>query len=125
MGLFSFNKNKKPQQTINWFILKDVQQLEELKKESHQKPVVFFKHSTRCSISSMALNRLESNWQPNTDHVLPVYLDLIAYRNISNQLAEDFEVIHQSPQVLVVKNGKCVYNASHNQIDVELIKAQL
>lgn len=125
MGLFSFGKNKTPKNTINWVVLKEVQQLEDLKKESFNKPVVILKHSTRCSISSMALSRLENYWDLSNEQAVPVYLDLIVYRNISNQIAEDFGVMHQSPQILVIKDGRCSYNASHNQIDSELINAQL
>ncbi len=125
MGLFSFGKNKKPQNDIKWVKLTETQQLDELKKESHEKPIVILKHSTRCSISSMALSRLENYWEISADEATPVYLDLITYRDISNKIAADFNVTHQSPQVLIIKNGNCTYNASHSQIDAETIKEQL
>ena len=125
MGLFSFGKNKSPKNEVNWVVLKEEQQLEDLKKESFEKPVVILKHSTRCSISSMALNRLENYWDVPGETATAVYLDLIVYRNISNKIAADFGITHQSPQILIIKNGACVYNISHNQIDAEAIKAQL
>ena len=70
----------------------------------------------------MALNRLESYWDLESTQAIPVYLDLIQYRNLSDKLASDLGVRHESPQVLLVKNGKCIYTASHSQIDVEDIK---
>lgn len=83
-----------------------------------------FKHSTRCSISSMAKNRVESNWQIDDTHPI-YYLDLIQHRSVSNLIAEKLGVEHQSPQLIVVKNGEAVYNASHNAIQVEEVKAIL
>jgi bacillithiol system protein YtxJ len=73
----------------------------------------------------MALNRLENSWQFTDDQIVPVYLDLIAYRSISNELADRLHVMHQSPQVLLVKDGHCTYHASHNQIDTRSIKSNL
>ncbi len=83
-----------------------------------------FKHSTRCSISSVAKNRLESNW--DLDENTPIYyLDLIRYRSISNLIAEKLGVEHQSPQLILIKNGEAVYNASHNGIQVSDIKTAI
>lgn len=122
MGLFSFGASKK-EQNINWVKFTNAEQLKEFIQESNEQPVMFFKHSIRCSISSMALNRVESDW--DLEDVTPVYLDLINFRNLSNLLAETFEVEHQSPQVILVKDGKSIYNASHNQISVASIKMNL
>jgi bacillithiol system protein YtxJ len=92
----------------------DVTGLDQIKEESKESPVVILKHSTRCPTSSMALNRLERNWDSSKVNDLKhYYLDLIRYRDISNQIASDFDVMHQSPQVLIISDGKCVYNASH------------
>lgn len=122
MGLFSFGASKK-EQNINWVKFTNEEQLKEFIQESNEHPVMFFKHSIRCSISSMALNRVESDW--DLEDVTPVYLDLINFRNLSNLLTETFEVEHQSPQVILVKDGKSIYNASHNQISVASIKMNL
>lgn len=84
---------------------------------------LIFKHSTRCSISSMAFNRFEREF--NLEQVPVFYLDLLVYRSISNQLAESFNVLHQSPQVLLIKAKVCLYNASHNAISTAAIKALL
>ncbi len=107
---------------MNWIELNDLQQLEQIKEQSKLQPVVIFKHSTRCSISSMAKIRLEQD--PLPEGTLFYYLDLIAYRPISGQIAEDFNVYHQSPQILVIKNGECTFNVSHYGISVDKIVAE-
>jgi len=105
---------------MNWNILQSEQQLENLKKNSAHKPQVIFKHSTRCSISSMTKARLERSEEP--EGLDFHFLDLIAHRNLSNKIAGDFKVEHESPQVLVIKNGQCVYNESHNGISMNELK---
>lgn len=102
---------------MNWIILNDEQQLVDIKEKSKEKPQVIFKHSTRCSISSMAKTRLDKASSP-TD-VDFYFLDLIQYRKISNQIADMFSVPHQSPQVLVIKDGKSVYDESHSGIRMD------
>lgn len=103
-----------------WHKLTDISQLQDIINLSkEQSPsgvtVLIFKHSTRCSISSMALNRLESKWID--DEKIPAYyLDLLNHRDISNEIAIVFSVEHASPQVLLIKNGVSVYNASHTNI---------
>ena len=104
---------------MNWIPLTNQQQLVDIKAESHKHPVVIFKHSTTCSISNMAKNRLE-RVQPITD-VSFYYLDLLQHRSISNQVAEYFGVRHESPQILLLKNGECVYDESHNGISMDEI----
>lgn len=86
---------------------------------SHEKPQLIFKHSTRCSISSMAKDRLEREW--NLENVEPWYLDLIAYRNISNAITSQLGVHHESPQAILLKDGIVVYDDSHNSISVSEI----
>ncbi|MBA4239195.1 MAG: bacillithiol system redox-active protein YtxJ [Sphingobacteriaceae bacterium] len=108
-----------------WHKLSDISQLQDIKdlsKEQHINAVLLFKHSTRCSISSMALNRLESKW--NDDEQIPAYyLDLLNHRDISNEIADLFSVEHASPQVLLIKNGACIYHNSHNGINAAEILA--
>lgn len=97
-------------------------QLNHIITSSHNKPQVIFKHSTRCSISGVALQRLQKADQPqNVDFY---FLDLIAYRQMSNKVAETFKVAHESPQVLVIKNGECVYDESHLSISMDDILEQ-
>lgn len=106
---------------MNWIALTDDKQLDEVVANSNTVPQVIFKHSTRCSISSMAKNRLDKKNAP--DGINFYFLDLIKYRNLSNRIEREFAVTHQSPQVLVIENGKCVYNESHSGIDFEEIEA--
>lgn len=105
----------------DWKELSESVELEQIKKDSFKKPQVLFKHSTRCSISTMALSRLEKNWDTKSESADFHYLDLIKHRNISNQIENMFSVTHQSPQLLVIKNGVCEVNASHNNVGVELV----
>lgn len=108
---------------MKWIELKNEVQLQEIKEKSQEKPQVIFKHSTRCSISSMAKGRLErANAPEDADFY---YLDLIMYRDISNRVASVFNVYHESPQVLVIKEGKCIYDESHGGISMAEIKEQL
>lgn len=96
---------------MQWIPLTDENQLSDIVSKSTEHPQVIFKHSTRCSISAVALQRLQKETAPaDFDFYM---LDLIAYRNISNKVAEQFGVYHESPQVLVIRNGECVYDESH------------
>ena len=108
---------------MNWIELQNENQLQEIKERSNQKPQLIFKHSTRCSISGVAKSRLERAQAPeNADFY---YLDLIRYRDISNKVAETFNVYHESPQVLLIKNGECVYDESHSGISMDEIAEQV
>ncbi|SEG30431.1 bacillithiol system redox-active protein YtxJ [Flavobacterium urumqiense] len=103
---------------INWNELTDLVQLDEIIAISIEKPVAIFKHSTRCSVSRMVLKQFENEFN-SSDKVTPYFLDLIAHRDISNEIANRFGVTHQSPQLILIKNGKAVYNVSHSDIDAE------
>ena len=107
---------------MQWIHLTGEAQLNEILTLSGNKPQVIFKHSTRCSISSVAMQRLQKGTLP--DDIDFYYLDLIAYRSLSNKVAEVFKVEHESPQVLVIKNGQCVYNESHLGISMDDIVDQ-
>lgn len=108
---------------MNWKELNDEAQLASIREESNTQPVVIFKHSTRCSISSMAKSRLDRGEAPAGTTFY--YLDLIRYRALSNKVAEVFSVHHESPQVLVIRAGECVYDESHSGISLDEIAAQL
>jgi bacillithiol system protein YtxJ len=111
---------------MNWKKLDSIETIEQIKKDSATHPVVIFKHSTSCSISAMALNRLERSWDDAEMEVAHAYyLDLLSNRDISNVLAQEFAVDHQSPQVLVIKNGKCIYDNSHMGISYRDIKGEV
>ncbi len=106
-----------------WRELKSVESLSIISEESKSKPVIIFKHSTRCSTSALALNRLERNWNKDEMNDLnPFLLDVIRYRDISNYIEASFQITHQSPQVLIIKNGICVYDQSHFGINYDELK---
>jgi bacillithiol system protein YtxJ len=106
---------------MNWIPLCSLQQLDEILTTPG--PVLLFKHSTRCSISHVALERL--NRSSLSDLATSYLLDLLSYRDISNAIATRLEVHHESPQVLLIKNGECVYDESHLSIAVEEIEEEL
>lgn len=107
---------------MEWIIINKMDQLEEIRERSYSKPQVIFKHSIRCSISSVAKNRLEKSSSPQD--VDFYYLDLVNFRPISNAIAEKFDVFHESPQVLLIKEGKCVYDESHLSISMDDISKE-
>lgn len=107
---------------MNWIELTDESQIAGIKELSKLKAQVIFKHSTRCAVSSVAKSRLERNTPPQD--VDFYFLDLIKYRNISGKIAEDFAVYHESPQILLIKNGECVYDESHSGISMDEIAEQ-
>jgi bacillithiol system protein YtxJ len=102
---------------MNWIGLTDDMQLQDIIAQSAEKAQVIFKHSTTCSISQMAKARLDRSSVPSDLNFY--YLDLLKFRSLSNKITEDFGVEHQSPQVLVIKGGQCVYNESHSGINVD------
>ncbi len=106
---------------MEWNNLTDPGQFEEISKISKTDPVLIFKHSTRCMISSMALNNLERKWKESS--IKPYFLDLIAHREVSNSVEDIFGVQHQSPQAILIKDGKVVYHTSHNGIDFKEINS--
>ncbi len=108
---------------MEWNTLSAIDHLRLLQEESKQKRILIFKHSTRCNISRAALDRLERSWKSEEmNNVKPYYLDLISHRDISNQVASQFGVEHESPQVLIIENGKAVYDSSHFNIDYQQIR---
>lgn len=107
---------------MHWIHLNDEEQLKQIIAKSQQKPQVIFKHSTRCSISAVALQRLQKAEQPSDIDFY--FLDLIAHRDISNKVAQVFGVNHESPQVLLIKDGNCVFDESHLGIHMDDILEQ-
>ncbi len=106
---------------MNWLPLVTLDELTQVDMLSNQpdiSAVVIFKHSTRCSISSMALNRLERSWSFPEQKLPAYYLDLLNFRAISAEIEQRYGITHQSPQILVIKNGKCIFSATHSDISV-------
>lgn len=111
---------------MDWIELNSLEQLEEIVRESIQNTVLIYKHSTRCNISRTTLDRLERNYKAEEmPGVKAYYLDLISYREISNAVAQKFGIEHESPQALLIKNGKATYTASHFEIDYRAIQKHL
>lgn len=107
---------------FEWRQLTDLGELNEIINESTEKPVAIFKHSTTCGISRMAWNLFQKNYNISEDQMSFYYLDLLNYRAISNEIASRFDVVHQSPQLIVIKDGKAVYNVSHENIDASRLE---
>ena len=122
--IFGSPDDEKSDSKIGWKQLNNLGQLSEIIEESDNIPVIVFKHSTRCSVSRMALRHFENEFDLD-GKVIPYFLDLLNYRDVSNEIANKFEVQHQSPQLLLIRNGKCIYDASHNAIEVESLHRYL
>ena len=101
---------------VNWLPLTSIDQLEEIKALSKTESICIFKHSTRCGISRIVIKQFEKLFSEEHQHLKVYYLDLLNYRSVSNEIANSFQVIHQSPQLLVIKNGVSCYHASHNDV---------
>ncbi len=108
---------------MNWISLSDEQQLQDIKAAKDY--TVIFKHSTRCSISMMAKKKFELDWDVLPENTDLYFLDLIAYRDISNAVADVFHVHHQSPQLLLIKDGECIFESSHGEISAEEVAGQI
>ena len=102
---------------MNWIPLETIEQLQQIKEAAGHS--ILFKHSTRCSISLMAKRKFEFEWDALPEDTSLYFLDLIKYRPISNAIAELFDVHHESPQLLLIKEGECIYEASHSEISAE------
>ena len=111
---------------INWNILEQSNTLDQIDQRSFETPQLIYKHSTRCSISTMVLNRLDRSWNAAEIGNLDAnFLDLINYRSLSNAIAERYGVYHESPQVIIIAEGKAVYHNSHMGISFSAIKDAL
>ena len=107
---------------IKWIPLTSLEQLKTIKNQSKKEPVAIFKHSTRCGISSMVIKRFVSSFDESLKDFKIYYLDLLTYRELSAEVGYEFQVLHQSPQLLVIKNQVAVAHASHydiGQIDLK------
>lgn len=111
---------------MQWNKISQEENLRSIQEESFQNPILIFKHSTRCSISSMAFDRMNRSWnEKEVNSVKPYYLDIIANRNLSNLISQVYNVEHESPQILMIVKGVCIYNASHMEISYQEIKRRL
>ena len=123
-SIFGEPKPNSNSSNINWIPMEDLGKINEIITLSHEKPVIIFKHSKRCSISRMALKNFENEYDLG-ENVTPYFLDLISFREVSNEIASRFNVVHQSPQLLLIVGGKSVYDVSHSSIDTQELKSKL
>ncbi len=110
------SSKKEEKSYLNWIPLTSIDQIEKIKTLSKTESIFIFKHSTRCGISRMVIKKFESLFSEEHQNLKVYYLDLLNYRNVSNEVANSFQVIHQSPQLLVIKNGNSSYDASHYEV---------
>lgn len=117
-GLFGKenNKEKKEAKVAPWIPLVSIEQLEEIRERSKVKPQAIFKHSTTCGISRMVMNRFNEGYDIPQNNIDLHYLDLHNYRSVSNETSNVFGVVHESPQLIVIKNGVVVAHESHGAI---------
>lgn len=113
------NKENKGNDSISktsWLPLTNLEQIDQIKTKSEKETVFIFKHSTRCGISRMVLRQFEKIISENPVKFEIYYLDLLNYRNVSDEIGYTFQVLHQSPQLLVIRNGSCMHHTSHYDI---------
>ena len=116
-NIFGDKTSKEVEETyLSWTPLISIEEINNIKEISKIQSILIFKHSTRCGISRMVIKQFESLFNEENKHLKVYYLDLLNFREVSSKLSEVFQVIHQSPQLLVVKNGISVYQESHYEI---------
>ena len=120
-NIFGSSEEGNQSSKIEWRQLTDLGQLNEIIDLSNEKAVLIFKHSTRCSISRFALKQFENEFDLE-EKITPYFLDLLNYRDVSNEIANRFDVFHQSPQILLIKNGKAIFSTSHDDIDAKFLE---
>jgi bacillithiol system protein YtxJ len=120
-NIFGSSEEENQPSKIVWRQLTDLGQLTEIIDLSNEKAVLIFKHSTRCSVSRYALKQFENEFDLE-EKITPYFLDLLNHRDISNEIAQRFGITHQSPQLILIKSGKAIYNTSHSDIDAKFLE---
>ena len=121
-SLFKGSSEVENEKKINWLSLTESSQLDAVISGSNLKPILIFKHSTRCGVSRMALKNFEREYDLEEEDIDLYFLDLLNFRALSNEISEKLNIYHQSPQVLVVKNGEVIYHDSHYSISADAVK---
>ncbi|KFF74678.1 general stress protein [Chryseobacterium sp. P1-3] len=114
-------KNESPDQKSFWKKIESEEDLEKAIESSYHHKIAIFKHSTSCFISRTVLKNFEREVESSNQKVELYYLDLLAYRSISNKISADLDIRHESPQLIVIENGKPVNSASHQDISLSQI----
>ena len=120
MGLFKNifkTSESKEEKTLPWIPLNTIAQLNYIAEKSKKKTQFIFKHSTRCGISRMVMRQFVVDYMLTEKDVDLYYLDLLNYRDVSNEVGYKFQVMHESPQLLIIKGGVVVSQASHGAIN--------
>ena len=129
MGLFNKilgSKVKEEKETnVNWIPFNSLEQIKTIKELSKSETILVFKHSTRCSISSMVIKRFENLFDSSMNNIKVYYLDLLNFRAISDEVGYSFQAEHQSPQLLIIRNEVAVLNVSHYDISTVNIQKYL
>lgn len=110
---------------MNWKTITSEADLNEIIELSKSTSCMIYKHSTRCSMSDMMKFIIEEEWEFAAEEVQPYFLDILAYKSLAAKIADDFQVYHQSPQVLLIQNGECTFDEDHRDISVEELKEHL
>ncbi len=112
-----FRSSKGEEMDLPWIRLTSIDQLNSIIEKSNEKPILIFKHSTQCGISSMVFREFQRVYGLNEEQIKLYYLDIISFREISNEVSIRFQVIHKSPQVIIIKDGNTIHHSSHYQIN--------
>ncbi len=115
-SIFSNSNNQSLQEAVNWINLTNLDEIRDIKTLSISESIFIFKHSTRCGISRIVKKQFEKLLLPNKNNIKVYYLDLLKYRNVSDAVSEVFQVRHQSPQLLIIRNEVAVKHVSHHDI---------
>lgn len=110
---------------MNWKTIKSEADLKKIVELSKSTPCLIYKHSTRCTMSEMMKFVLEEEWDFKANEIQPYFLDILANKSLAAKIADDFQVYHQSPQVLLIQNGECTYDEDHRDISVEELREHL
>ncbi|MBG16475.1 MAG: bacillithiol system redox-active protein YtxJ [Crocinitomicaceae bacterium] len=113
--------SKQKKSDFNWNYLKSIDDFNSAVEASFSADILLFKHSTRCSISTLAKSRIENSWKTSLS-IKPYLIDVLNFREISNEIAHRFDVVHESPQVLVISSNKCLGYLSHSAIEMDEIE---
>lgn len=112
--LFKVAEGQQTRENFNWIKITQLDQLDHMLETSKNRTQVIFKHSTRCGVSRGVLRQFEAKTVAKGADFY--YLDLLEHREISNAIASKFSINHQSPQLIIIKDGKVKAHESHYAI---------
>jgi bacillithiol system protein YtxJ len=121
-NLFKNTSESHNEPKINWIDLSSLNQLDIIVEASYNKTIAIFKYSTRCGVSRLILKRIEKDYDVSENEPDWYFLDLIQYRDVSNEISRRFNVHHESPQLLLLRKGEVIYHNSHSGIDMDAVK---